>query len=68
MVFNTTPIPYPQVVCPIFRHNIADGVFGDIANIGNDSLMLPSEKTPPCGWDEAHKICNECPVYKKMGQ
>lgn len=63
MVFNTTPIPDPMVFCPIFNHEIADGLCWDISNIGNDSLMLPPEKTPPCGWDEAYKSCLKCPHY-----
>ncbi len=63
MVFNTTPIPDPMVFCPIFNHEIADGLCWDISNIGNDSLMLPPEKTPPCGWDEAHEICLKCQHY-----
>ena len=68
MVFNTTPIPDPQVFCPIFRHKIADGLCWDISNIGNDSQMLPPEKTPPCSWEKAHQICLKCPVYEEMGQ
>ena len=68
MVFNTTPIPDPMVFCPIFNHEIADGLCWDISNIGSDSLMLPPEKTPPCGWDEAHEICLKCLVYEEMGQ
>lgn len=63
MVFNTTPIPDPMVFCPIFNHEIADGLCWDISNIGNDSLMLPPEKTPPCSWDEAHKSCLQCQHY-----
>lgn len=68
MVFNATPIPDPLVFCPIFNHKIAGGLCWDISNIGNDSLMLPPEKIPPCGWEAAHKICDQCPVYKEMGQ
>jgi hypothetical protein len=52
-----------MVFCPIFNHEIADGLCWDISNIGNDSLMLPPEKTPPCGWDEAHEICLKCQHY-----
>ena len=68
MAFNPNPIPDPQVFCPIFNHKIADGLCWDIANIGDDSLELSPEKTPPCGWEEAHKICLKCHVYKEMGQ
>lgn len=68
MVFSMIPIPDPQVFCPIFNHMIADGLCWDIANVGNDSLMLPPEKVPPCGWDEAYKICEKCPIYIEMGQ
>ena len=68
MVFSATPIPDPLVFCPIFNHKIADGLCWDISNIGNDSLMLPPEKTPPCGWEKAHKICLSCHVYKEMGE
>ena len=67
MTFNLTPIPDPQVFCPIFGRKIADGLCWDISNIGNDSLMLPLEKIPPCGWEKAHQICDECPVYQEMG-
>lgn len=68
MAFNTTPISDPQVFCPIFNHKIADGLCWDISNIGNDSLMLPPEETPPCSWEKAHQICLKCPVYEEMGQ
>lgn len=68
MVFNTVPIPDPQVFCPIFNHEIADGLCWDISNVGDDSLMLPPEKTPPCGWDKAHKICLGCHIYKEMSE
>lgn len=68
MAFRTTRVPDPQVFCPIVDHGIADGLCWEIANIGNDSLNLPPEKTPPCGWDEARQRCLNCSVYEEMGQ
>ena len=49
--------------CPVFGRKIDDGLCFEVANIGNDSLMLSPEETPACGWDEAHKICSKCPYY-----
>lgn len=66
MVFSTTPLPDPMVHCPLFGRDIAQGLCWDISNIGDDSLMLPPEKTPPCGWDAAHKVCMKCPQYASL--
>lgn len=52
--------------CRIFDREIDSGLCWEISNIGNDSLNLPSSLVPPCGWDEAHKICDKCPVYLEM--
>lgn len=67
MVFNTTPIPDPQVFCPIFNHEIADGLCWDISNIGNDSLMLPPEKNHPVGGMKLIKFAANAPSIKKWG-
>lgn len=55
-----------MIYCPLFEKEIAEGLCYEISNIGNDSLNLPKELTPPCGWKEANKICNKCPVYNEM--
>ena len=68
MVFSTEPIPDPMVKCPLFGKEIADGLCWDISNIGNDSLKLPANEVPPCGWAEAHKVCAKCPQYLEMGK
>ena len=52
--------------CRIFNQEIDPGLCWEISNIGNDSLQLPQNLMPPCGWDEAHKICDKCPVYLEM--
>lgn len=57
-----------QVFCPIFDREIPDGLCWEIANIGNDSLKLPPDETPPCGWDEARRYCNSCPEYAAMSE
>lgn len=54
--------------CPIFNREIPDGLCWEIANIGNDSLRLPPDETPPCGWDEARGHCNRCPEYAAMSE
>ena len=67
-LIQRNPIPDPLVSCPIFHRQIAEGLCWDISNIGNDSLNLPPECIPPCGWDAAHRICDECPKYISMGE
>lgn len=62
------PVKGETVNCPLFKKDIAYGLCWDIANVGNDSLMLPPDKIPPCGWDAAHQICDKCPVYLDMGK
>ena len=49
--------------CPIFDKEIDEGLCWDISNIGNDSLCLSADERPPCGWEEAYKICKACQHY-----
>ena len=56
------------VFCPIFRKEIPDGQCWEIANVGNDSLSLPPDEVPPCGWDEAYRICQDCPEFLSMSR
>lgn len=60
---DVTRVSDTMVYCPIFGKEIALGLCFDISNIGNDSLNLPPELVPPCGWDEAYRICKKCPEY-----
>lgn len=54
--------------CPIYNRKIDCGLCFDVSNIGNDSLCLTGDDKPPCSWDNAHKICLDCHVYKEMGE
>lgn len=60
---NITIVPTRMHECPIFGKEIANGLCWEISNIGDDTLPLPPDEIPPCGWDEAHKICDKCPWY-----
>ena len=57
-----------RVFCKIFNREIDYGLCWDIANVGDDSLMLRNEEIPPCGWDQAHKICDKCPEYIALSE
>ena len=65
---NNEAVPDSMVYCPIYRHDISDGLCWDVANIGTDELMLSDDEKPPCSWDEAHKVCQTCPEYEDMGR
>ena len=52
-----------MVDCPIFHREISEWLCWEISNIGDDSLKLPPHEVPPCGWDEAYRICQGCPHY-----
>lgn len=55
-----------NVSCPIFDKEIPSGLCWEICNIGNDSVILPSELKLPYSWKEANKTCNKCPVCIEM--
>ena len=55
-----------KVYCKLFNKKIDEGLCWDISNIGNDSLMLPPDEIPPCGWDASYEVCKKCPVYITM--
>ncbi len=60
--------PDTMVYCPIYGRDIPEGLCWDVANIGDNSLMLPANEKPLCGWDEAYRICKTCPEYDDMGR
>ena len=47
--------------CPVYGHEIDESLCWEISNIGNNSLKLSEKETPPCGWDDAHRMCDKCP-------
>lgn len=53
--------------CPIFNRKIDEGLCWEVSNIGDDSLGLHGDEYPPCGWAEAHKICDKCQHYADWG-
>lgn len=54
----------PEWQCPIFGKVIDAGLCWEISNIGDDSLQLAENETPPCGWTAAHAVCAQCPRYQ----
>ena len=66
MEFSGSRIPDPMVYCPIFGKDISYGLCWEISNIGDDSLDLPADKRPPCGWEAAYEVCKKCPVYLSL--
>lgn len=52
-----------RYLCPIFNREISEWLCWEISNIGDDSLKLPPHEVPPCGWDEAYRICQGRPHY-----
>ena len=56
-----------KVYCKLFNEKIDEGLCWDISNVGNDSLMLPPDIVPSCGWDAAYEVCKKCPVYITLG-
>jgi len=50
--------------CPIYGCDINEWLCWEVSNVGNDSLHLKDDESPPCGWDEANKICAKCKHYE----
>lgn len=62
---NNNAVP-DIVFCKLFNREIDYGLCWDISNIGNDSLKLSPEEAPSCGWNKAHEICDNCPIYLSL--
>lgn len=65
---NLPTVPDRMVYCPIFKKKIPDGLCWEIANIGNDSIVVHPEERPPCGWEAASEICDSCPEGLAMDE
>lgn len=53
--------------CPIYQREINKILCFEVSNIGGDELNLSGEDKLPCSWEEADKVCSDCPRYAEWG-
>lgn len=56
-----------MIDCPVFGKKIHEGLCWDLSNLnlGKGTEQLSPGEIPPCGWQEARKICDLCPHYSE---